>query len=167
MQFGSLCSGIEGAAVAFADLPWCHAYCAEIQPFCCDLLAHHYPGVPNLGDITATPAIPSVNLIVSGTPCQSFSRAGKREGLADPRGRLALRFVEIRQSQPEWIILRLDDRLAVPSAVKHLMMGSYARKVRDATAGSVASRSFVRRHVFRSVVDLRQSLRCSGAGDEL
>lgn len=102
MKYGSLCSGIEGAAVAFANLPWHHAYCAEVDGFCCDLLAHHYPGVPNLGDITEATTFPSVDAIVAGTPCQSFSRAGKREGLADPRGQLALRFIEIiRQSQPE------------------------------------------------------------------
>ena len=105
MTYGSLCSGIEGAAVAFRDFGWAHSYCAEVNPFCCDLLQHHYPGVDNLGDITAACEIPYADVIVAGTPCQSFSRAGKREGLADPRGRLALRFIEIiRQTQPEWII---------------------------------------------------------------
>lgn len=105
MQFGTLCSGIEGAAVAFRDFGWTHTYCAEVDGFCCDLLAHHYPETPNLGDITEATTFPSVDVIVAGTPCQSFSRAGKREGLADPRGQLALRFIEIiRQSQPEFLI---------------------------------------------------------------
>ena len=104
MKYGTLCSGIEGAAVAFADFGWQHAYCAEVDGFCCDLLAHHYPGVPNLGDIT-TAQFPAVDLIVAGTPCQSFSVAGNRAGLDDPRGQLALRFVEIlRETKPQWII---------------------------------------------------------------
>lgn len=104
MKFGTLCSGIEGAAVAFAGFGWEHAYCTEVDPFCCQLLAHHYPGVPNLGDIT-TAAPPPVDLIVAGTPCQSFSVAGRRGGMDDPRGRLALRFVELlATTRPRWIV---------------------------------------------------------------
>lgn len=105
MRFGTLCSGIEGASVAFDGLGWSLQYVAEIDPFCCALLEHHYPGVTNYGDITAERAFPAVDLIVSGTPCQSFSVGGNRRGTDDARGQLALRFVEIlRESRPSWFV---------------------------------------------------------------
>ncbi len=104
-SFGSLCSGIEGAAVAFADLPWRRAYCAEVEPFCCDLLKTRYPNTPNFGDITIAQGFPYVDLLVAGTPCQSFSAAGKRKGFDDIRGQLALRFVEILDAtRPRWVL---------------------------------------------------------------
>lgn len=104
-SYGTLCSGIEGAAVAFGGLPWRHAYCAEVEPFCRDLLAARYPDAPNFGDITTATGFPNVNLLVAGTPCQSFSQAGKRRGLDDLRGQLALRFVEILdETRPRWIL---------------------------------------------------------------
>ncbi len=74
---------------------------AEIEPFPCAVLAHHYPDVPNLGDMTQIAgrirnhAVPAPDILVGGTPCQSFSVAGARRGLADPRGALTLAYVEI------------------------------------------------------------------------
>lgn len=105
MRFGTLCSGIEGAAVAFSPLGWELAFSSEIDEFCCAVLATRYPGVPNYGDIEQATSLPAVDAIVSGTPCQSFSVNGKRAGMDDPRGRLALRFAEIlRREHPKWII---------------------------------------------------------------
>ena len=101
MTFGSVCSGIEAASVAWHPLGWKAAWLAEIEPFPCAVLAHHYPNVPNLGDMTTI--IPRVlsgeveapGVFTGGTPCQAFSVAGKRESLADARGNLSLTFCEI------------------------------------------------------------------------
>lgn len=103
MRFGSLCSGIDGAAVAWPT--WEQVYCAEVDPFCCRLLARRYPNVVNFGDITTARQWPSVDVLVAGTPCQSFSVAGNRRGLQDARGRLSLAFASIvKQSQPQAFI---------------------------------------------------------------
>jgi DNA (cytosine-5)-methyltransferase 1 len=101
MTFGSVCSGIEAASVAWHPLGWKAAWLAEIEPFPCAVLAHHYPTVPNLGDMTTI--IPRVlsgeveapDVFTGGTPCQAFSVAGKRGSLADARGNLSLTFCEI------------------------------------------------------------------------
>ncbi len=99
--FGSVCSGIEAASVAFGPLGWRAAWFSEIEPFPCAVLAHHYPDVPNLGDMTTLPArisdgeVRAPDLLCGGTPCQAFSVAGKRESLADARGNLSLTFCEI------------------------------------------------------------------------
>ena len=101
MFFGSVCSGIEAASVAWRDLGWRAAWFSEIEPFPCALLAHHYSYVPNLGDMTALPRrvlegeIAAPDVLVGGTPCQAFSVAGMREGLNDPRGQLTIKFVEL------------------------------------------------------------------------
>jgi DNA (cytosine-5)-methyltransferase 1 len=101
MQFGSVCSGIEAASVAFHPLGWSAAWLAEIEPFPNAVLAHHYPEVPNLGDMTAiarrvlTGEVAAPDLLCGGTPCQAFSVAGLRESLADARGNLTLKFVEL------------------------------------------------------------------------
>ncbi|WP_039051126.1 DNA cytosine methyltransferase [Comamonas thiooxydans] len=101
MLFGSVCSGIEAASIAFAPLGWKAAWLAEVEPFAAAVLAHHYPGTPNLGDMTALPArvlageIAAPDVLCGGTPCQAFSVAGMREGLNDPRGQLTIKFVEL------------------------------------------------------------------------
>ena len=101
MRFGSVCSGIEAASVAWAPLGWKAAWLAEIEPFPCAVLAHHYPSVPNLGDMTTiaqrvlTGEVSAPDVFCGGTPCQAFSVAGLRESLADARGNLTLKFVEI------------------------------------------------------------------------
>ena len=80
---------------------------SDIEPFPSAVLAHHYPHVPNLGDMTKFEEwnLESVDLLVGGTPCQSFSVAGLRKGLADPRGNLMLTFLAIAQRQrPRWIV---------------------------------------------------------------
>ncbi|MFV0409897.1 MAG: DNA cytosine methyltransferase, partial [Paracoccus sp. (in: a-proteobacteria)] len=101
MNFGSICSGIEAASVAFGPLGWQAAWLSEIEPFPSAVLAHHYPDVPNLGDMTMLPDrirsgdVEAPDMLCGGTPCQAFSVAGKRESLADARGNLSLTFCEI------------------------------------------------------------------------
>ena len=101
IRFGSVCSGIEAASIAFAPLGWKAAWLAEIEPFPSAVLAHHYPDVPNLGDMTKIAArvrsgeIPAPDVFCGGTPCQSFSIAGLRKSLDDARGNLSLNFCEI------------------------------------------------------------------------
>lgn len=101
LQYGSVCSGIEAVSLAWQPLGLVPAWFAEIEPFPCAVLAHHYPGVPNLGDMTQIAAqvldgtAPAPDILVGGTPCQSFSLAGGRLGLADPRGALTLSYVEL------------------------------------------------------------------------
>ena len=101
MRFGSVCSGIEAASVAFGPLGWEAAWLAEIEAFPSAVLAHHYPTVPNLGDMTKIAAMVSAeeieapDLLCGGTPCQSFSVAGLRKSLDDARGNLSLEFIRI------------------------------------------------------------------------
>ncbi|WP_430304134.1 DNA (cytosine-5-)-methyltransferase [Pseudomonas mosselii] len=101
ITYGSVCSGIEAATVAWHPLGWRAAWYAEIEPFPCAVLAHHYPDTPNHGDMTRLAAmvlsgkIQAPEVLVGGTPCQAFSVAGMREGLADPRGALTIKYVEL------------------------------------------------------------------------
>jgi DNA (cytosine-5)-methyltransferase 1 len=104
-----VCSGIEAASVAWESLGWTPVAFAEIEKFPSKVLAHHYPGVANLGDMTRFREWDierdAVDVLVGGTPCQSFSVAGLRKGLDDPRGNLALTFVAmVDHYRPEWVI---------------------------------------------------------------
>ena len=107
MRFLSVCSGIEAASVAWNPLGWEAVAFSEIEPFPCAVLAHHYPSVPNWGDMTKFQEWPDadVDLLCGGTPCQSFSVAGLRKGLADPRGNLMLTFGAIAAKyRPRWLV---------------------------------------------------------------
>ena len=107
LRYLSVCSGIEAASVAWRPLGWTPVAFSEIDPFACAVLAHHYPEVPNRGDLRRFQEWPDarVDVLVGGTPCQSFSRAGARGGLDDPRGHLALVFLEcVARTQPRWIV---------------------------------------------------------------
>jgi DNA (cytosine-5)-methyltransferase 1 len=110
MIFGSVCSGIEAASVAWEPLGWKAAWLSEIGPFPKEVLAHHYPAVPDLGDMTKlydneTFKRERIDLLVGGTPCQSFSLQGFREGLADPRGNLALEYLRLVDlKRPRWFV---------------------------------------------------------------
>lgn len=107
MKFLSVCSGIEAASVAWAPLGWKAWAFSEIEPFPCSVLAHYYPDTPNLGDMTKFKDWPDATLDVlcGGTPCQSFSVAGLRKGLDDPRGNLMLTFGAIAgKYQPRWLV---------------------------------------------------------------
>lgn len=105
LRFGSLFSGIEAASAAWIPLGWSCAWVAEVDPFACAVLAHHYPQTPNLGDVTKVDwrAVEPVAVVVGGPPCQGFSVAGNRGGLSDPRGNLSLAYVEaLDRLDPEW-----------------------------------------------------------------
>jgi len=109
MRYLSVCSGIEAATVAWHPLGWTPVAFSEIEPFPSAVLAHHYPQVRNLGDMTTHAAWPlqpgDIDLLVGGTPCQSFSVAGLRGGLSDPRGGLMLTYLEIaRRLRPRWVV---------------------------------------------------------------
>ena len=99
--YGSVCSGIEAATQAWHPLGMHLTWLAEIEAFPSAVLAHHYPDVPNLGDMTKLAAmvlsrkITAPDVLVGGTPCQAFSVAGMREGLSDPRGVLTIKYVEL------------------------------------------------------------------------
>jgi DNA (cytosine-5)-methyltransferase 1 len=108
MKYLSLCSGIEAATVAWHPLGWEAVAYSEIEKFPSQVLAHHYPQTPNLGDMTKFKewSIESnVDLLVGGTPCQSFSVAGLRKGLDDPRGNLMLTYLAIADKyRPRWLV---------------------------------------------------------------
>ena len=108
MNYLSVCSGIEAATVAWHDMGWKPVGFSEIEKFPSEVLAHHYPDVTNFGDMTKYKdwnINGTVGLLVGGTPCQSFSVAGLRKGLEDPRGNLALTYVGILDKfRPKWFI---------------------------------------------------------------
>ncbi|WP_173087663.1 DNA cytosine methyltransferase [Devosia sp. 1635] len=118
MRYGSVCSGIEAATMAWHPLGWVPAFFSEIENFPSAVLAHHYGsnlpgeadaknGVPNHGDMTKFQEWPdhAIDLLVGGTPCQSFSVAGLRAGLADPRGNLMLTYLAIAaRYRPRWLV---------------------------------------------------------------
>lgn len=101
MKFGSVCSGIEAGSVAWSSLGWEACWFAEIDAFPSAVLKHHYPNVPNFGDMQKieekirSQEIEAPDLFCGGTPCQSFSLAGLRKSLDDERGNLCLTFCEI------------------------------------------------------------------------
>jgi len=94
--------------MAWHSLGWQPLAFSEIEPFPCKVLAHHYPDVPNLCDMTKFQEWPDhadVDLLVGGTPCQSFSIAGLRKGLGDPRGNLMLTYLAIAAKyRPRWLV---------------------------------------------------------------
>ena len=108
MRYLSVCSGIEAATVAWHPLGWEAVAYSEIERFPSEVLAYHYPNTPNVGDMTKFKEwtnVSDVDLLVGGTPCQSFSVAGLRKGLDDPRGNLMLTYLAIaRQHRPRWLV---------------------------------------------------------------
>jgi DNA (cytosine-5)-methyltransferase 1 len=109
VKYLSVCSGIEAATVAWHTLGWKPAGFAEIEKFPSEVLKHHYSTVQNYGDMTkfkewnVEPG--TIDLLVGGTPCQSFSVAGLRKGLSDPRGNLMLTYGAIADYfKPTWIV---------------------------------------------------------------
>jgi DNA (cytosine-5)-methyltransferase 1 len=108
MNYLSVCSGVEAATVAWHDIRWKPIGFSEIEKFPSQVLAHHYPSVTNYGDMTKYKEWninEPINLLVGGTPCQSFSVAGLRKGLQDPRGNLALVYLGIADHfKPKWIV---------------------------------------------------------------
>ena len=119
MKYLSICSGIEAATVAWHPLGWEAVAFAEIEKFPSAVLKHHWPDIPNLGDMTRFREWPEsvfleADCIIAGTPCQAFSVAGRRRSLEDERGNLTLTFtqiidhartIRIAAGRPEAIIL--------------------------------------------------------------
>lgn len=108
MNYLSVCSGVEAATIAWHHMGWNPIAFSEIEKFPSQVLAHHYPNVPNLGDMTKYKEwklSEPIDILVGGTPCQSFSVAGLRKGLDDPRGNLALTYVGILDKfRPKWCV---------------------------------------------------------------
>jgi DNA (cytosine-5)-methyltransferase 1 len=109
MRYASVCDGIGAAHVAWQPLGWECAWTSEIEPFPAAVVDHHWK-LKNLGDMTKLTQemlneCGPISLLCGGTPCQSFSVAGLRKGLEDPRGNLALRFTQlVGVLRPEWVV---------------------------------------------------------------
>lgn len=107
-RYISLFSGIECASVAAKPLGWEPVCFSEVEPFPCAVLAHHYPHVPNVGDMTThdwSRYRGMCDVVIGGSPCQAFSVAGRRESLADERGNLTLSFVEaVNAIDPAFVV---------------------------------------------------------------
>ena len=158
MNYMSLCSGVEAISVAWKGLGFNPVAFSEIEKFPSAVLEHHYPNVPNLGDMTNYKEWKNdgtVGLIVGGTPCQSFSIAGLRRGLEDPRGNLMLTFgAIIKKYRPSWVLWEnvpgvLSSNKGRDFGTFLAMLGQfgygYAYRVLDAQHFGVAQR---RRRVF-------------------
>lgn len=107
MKYVSIFSGIEAATVAWHPLGWEPLAFSEIDPFPSAVLQHHYPNIPNLGDITKIdwrPYVGAADIVVGGSPCQSFSIAGKREGLAGASGLMYEYIRAVRELRPRWFV---------------------------------------------------------------
>jgi DNA (cytosine-5)-methyltransferase 1 len=170
VRYLSVCSGIEAASVAWHPLGWRPVAFSEIESFPSAVLAHHYPDVPNFGDMTRFKEWPDadVDVLVGGTPCQSFSVAGLRGGLADPRGNLALTYLAIAERyQPRWVVwenvpgvLSADDGRALGAFLGGLAELGYgfAWRVLDAQYFGLAQR---RKRVFVVGKELPGQLRAA------
>ena len=137
MNYLSLCSGVEAASVAWKNLGWNPVAFSDIEKFPSEVLQHHYPNVPNLGDMTNFKEWNfdrTIDLVVGGTPCQSFSVAGLRKGMEDPRGNLALTFCAIlNKFRPKWFVW--ENVPGVLSSNKGRDFGSFLRAVAELRYG--------------------------------
>lgn len=107
MKYGSVCSGVEAASLAWEPIGWQPQFFSEIDAFPSAVLKHRWPNVPNLGDMNKFKEWPNadIDVLVGGTPCQSFSVAGLRRGLDDPRGNLMLTYLAIAERyRPRWLV---------------------------------------------------------------
>lgn len=111
--FGSVCSGIEAAQLAFNSFDFKQLWSSEIAEFPSKVLDYHYPTIPNVGDMTKLPELilqkkyEAPDLFCGGTPCQAFSLAGWKNGLADKRGQLTITFIEIANAIDK---IRIDNK---------------------------------------------------------
>jgi DNA (cytosine-5)-methyltransferase 1 len=107
VRYIDVCSGISAPTMAWKPLGWQALCFAEIEAAPRSVLAHHYPDVPLNGDFTQIKGneYGPVDLLVGGTPCQSFSVAGLRGGLGDDRGNLALEYLRLAdRARPRWLV---------------------------------------------------------------
>lgn len=107
MNYGSVCSGIEAASVAFEKFKFQPLWFSEIAEFPSRVLKFHYPSIKNLGDMNHIAelirgnVVDAPDILCGGTPCQAFSLAGWKKGLVDKRGQLTLSFIEIADAVDE------------------------------------------------------------------
>ena len=132
IRYISLFSGIEAASCAWEPLGWEPVAFSEIEPFPCAVLAERFPDVPNLGDITeidwkeVLERYGEVDLIVGGSPCQSFSVAGKREGLFG-ESRLMFEYIRaVQEVRPRWFVWE-----NVPGALTSEGGGAFGQLLRE------------------------------------
>lgn len=110
MKYATVCSGVEAPSAAWEGLGWKAQWFSEIESFPCRVLKHHFPTVPNLGDMTKlseneTYQNTAIDLLCGGTPCQSFSTAGLRQGMASGNGQLAMHFIRIlAEKRPKFFV---------------------------------------------------------------
>ena len=159
VKYGSVCSGIEAATTAWHSLGWEPQWFAEIEKFPSEILAHHYPEVKNLGDFTKiTAADGAIDVLVGGTPCQSFSVAGKRAGLDDPRGNLSLEFVRLlKRTKPKWFVW--ENVPGVLSIDKGRTFAEFLQAVEECGYGwayRVLDAQYVRTHEYPRAVPQRR-----------
>lgn len=132
MKYISIFSGIEAATVAWQPFRWKPIAFSEIDPFPSAVLQHHYPNVPNLGDITKidwSPYVGAADIVVGGSPCQSFSVAGKREGLAGASGLMYEYIRAVRELRPRWFVWE-----NVPGALTSEQGGAYRQLLSEMDA---------------------------------
>ena len=136
LTFGSVCSGIEASQLAFSPYGYEQLWSSEIAEFPSKVLHHHYPNIPNLGDMTELPdlilngKVQAPDIFCGGTPCQAFSLAGWKNGLADKRGQLTITFIEIANAIDE--IREKVTPIAKKYDIKEVyLFGSYARGEAD------------------------------------
>lgn len=132
MKYVSIFSGIEAATVAWHPLGWEPLAFSEIDPFPSTVLQHHYPDIPNLGDITKidwSPYVGAADIVVGGSPCQSFSVAGKREGLAGASGLMFEYIRAVRELRPRWFVWE-----NVPGALSSEQGGAYRQLLSEMDA---------------------------------
>ena len=153
---GGFFSGIAGLEKGLEDAGWKIEWFSEIKPSACAVLEHHWPGVPNIGDITKIEnewsAIPRVDLICGGFPCQDLSHAhtnGTRKGLDGPRSSLWNYYRDgIEALEPEWVIVENVDtwRSWVPTVRADLSRLGYASLPLALSAGSFGAPHRRERH---------------------
>lgn len=132
MKYISIFSGIEAATVAWQPFRWKPIAFSEIDPFPSAVLQHHYPNIPNLGDITKidwSPYVGAADIVVGGSPCQSFSIAGKREGLAGASGLMYEYIRAVRELRPRWFVWE-----NVPGALTSERGGAYRQLLSEMDA---------------------------------
>lgn len=139
MRYLSLFSGIEAATVAWQDFGWECVGVSEIDAYPCEVLKQRYPHIPNLGDITqitqeTLDELGAIDIVVGGSPCQSFSTAGDRRGLEDPRGKLMYDYIRVVDTvRPKWFIwenvpgvLSQDDGRAFGTLLRQMAIIGYS-----------------------------------------
>lgn len=107
MRYVSIFSGVEAATLAWEPLGWEPVCFAESDEFPSAVLAERYPDVPNVGDVTKMDwrrYRGKADLVVGGSPCQSFSVAGRREGLQGESGLMFEYIRAVREIRPRWFL---------------------------------------------------------------